>query len=244
MSQTPYTPRDPFSPEPVVGEQRVSGLAIASFVTSLLCCIPGVGAVAAVLGIGAIVSISRSHGRLSGRALAFIAIVLGLLGTMLYIGIAVALSQIGALMRPYYATVTAIEAGDMTGARSQMTSQTAAVTDERITQFREEYRALHGTFQKFPDGVGELVSGYVALGPRMQLVDQAKAIYPGKGVWPMPATFDNGEVLVVLVVEDSASGGPRIANLGIEKDGSSFVWLIDPQGTPRPAPSVGGGGPP
>lgn len=244
MTQTPYTPRDPFAAEQVVGDQRVSGLAIGSFVTSLLCCIPGVGAIAAVLGIGALVSIGRSGGRLTGRALAFMAIVLGLLGTMGYIGLAIVLSQLGAIMQPYYGTLAAIESGDTVAARRQMSGQVAAaITDERLAEFKEEYRQVHGSFQQFPQGFIGLLQGYVSLGARMQLVDEAERVYPGKGVWPMPARFDNGEALVVFVVEDSGGGAPQIINIGVEGSGQPFIWLKDPSG-PAGQPPTPPSGPP
>jgi hypothetical protein len=214
----------------------VSGLAIGSLITSLFCCIPGVGAVAVVLGIGAIVGISRSEGRLGGRALAFIAIVLGILGTMAWIGFGIVLSQVGAIMRPYYATMTAIEAGDYAAARLQMTSPTAALGDEKLGEFRDEYRRIYGSFREFPPGIGGLFGGWFSLGPKMQVVDEAQRLNPGKGVWPFPATFDNGQGLVLFVVQDSGGGAPRIENLGISGQGTGVVWLIDPAAPPAPPP--------
>lgn len=239
MSQAPpFTPRDPFAPEVPAEEPRVSGLAIASFVTSLLCCIPGVGAIAAVLGIGAIVSISHSRGRLSGRTLAFVAVALGVLGTVLWIGVMIGASRMVAWFQPYQATVTAIEAGDWATARGQLTPGAAAIPDERFEAFRDEYRKTYGNFADFPQGLGGLFKGYMAVGPGMQSVNQAQSTYPNRNAVPLPANFANGPGVVIFVMNESqmANARPALENIGIAGQGTGIVWLVDPAATPAPAP--------
>ncbi len=240
MSQNPYTPRDPFGGSaPVLDVQpRVSGLAVASFVTSLLCCIPGLGAVAAVLGIGSLVSISRSQGRLGGRGLAFTAIVLGVLGTVLWLGLLIGASQMVGYFRPYHATMAAIEAGNWAGARAELTPAAAgALTDERLNAWREEYRKTYGNFREFPPGLLGLIKGYMAVGQGMQAVNQAQGLYPNRSPVPLPAKFDNGPGAVIFVMDQSqiGSGGiPRLDNIGIAGKGSGIIWLIDPSAKPSP----------
>ncbi len=241
MSQIPpYTPRDPFAAQaPAVDVQpRVSGLAVASFVVALLCCIPGVGAVAAVLGIGAIVSISRSQGRLGGRALAFVAIVLGVLGTVLWLAILIGASQIVASLQPYRSTVAAIEAGDATGARQHLTGAAAGVTDERLTAFRDEYRQKFGSFREFPQGLGGVFSAWMAVGRGWSDMESVKHVYPRQAAIPLGATFDNGPGLVIFVIDDSARtpGPPPLKNIGVAGQGTGVIWLVDPAAKPQPPP--------
>lgn len=239
MAQTPLAPLDPFAPaEPAQAGQRVSGLAVGAFITSLLCCIPGVGVVAAVLGIGALVSIARSEGRLGGRALAFLAIVLGTLGTMLIVGILVGASWVVGALQPYRATMSAIEAGDVAGARAHLVGTASAVSDARLAAFREEYRRAFGGFRRFPPGLGGCVRGWMAVGPGWSDVDHAQRAYPGGGFVPLGAEFDTGPGLVIFVMDDSgaASGLPGLKNIGIAGRGSGITWLVDPSGTPSPQP--------
>lgn len=61
--------------------KRTSGLAVASLVCSLVCCIPALPAVGALLGLGSFVAIGRNV-MLRGRGLAIAGILLGILITV------------------------------------------------------------------------------------------------------------------------------------------------------------------
>ncbi len=60
-------------------EERTSGLAVASFVTSLICCIPGLGLIGALLG--AIALMVRKPG-VKGKGFAVAGLILGLIFTV------------------------------------------------------------------------------------------------------------------------------------------------------------------
>jgi prepilin-type processing-associated H-X9-DG protein len=68
---------------PVSGEGAFSGLAIMAFVIGCLFIVPGLGPVALVLGIVAIVKISARPDELRGNGLAIAATALGAVGTVL-----------------------------------------------------------------------------------------------------------------------------------------------------------------
>src|SRR5262245_11130022 len=94
MTRNPY--EQPLPGEEMPAEDvraRVSGLAVSSLVFGWLCCIPGSGLIGTILGGAGLVSISKSDGRLSGRTMAFIGIVLGLLGTALWLAVGVGARQ-------------------------------------------------------------------------------------------------------------------------------------------------------
>lgn len=73
MSQFPQDLDAEFQP---TGERQISGLAIGSIICSLICCIPGLPAIGALLGIVSAVTISSNPQR-KGMGLAIAAIVLG-----------------------------------------------------------------------------------------------------------------------------------------------------------------------
>ena len=65
----------------------MSGLAVASVVFGLLCCIPGSGLIGTILGGAGLIRISQSEGRLTGRGMAFFGLVLGLFGTVVWLAL-------------------------------------------------------------------------------------------------------------------------------------------------------------
>ncbi len=73
MSQFPQDLDAEFQP---VGERQMSGLAIGSIVCSLVCCVPGLPAIGALLGIASAVTISSNPQR-KGMGLAIAAIIIG-----------------------------------------------------------------------------------------------------------------------------------------------------------------------
>src|SRR5438128_267310 len=116
MSRTANTGEEPRG-------ARVSALAVSSLVFSLVCCIPGSGLVGTILGGAGLIRIGRSDGRLSGRALAFIGLALGLLTTILWLAFGVGTRQIAARYdtlwaRPAAAALGALQKGDPTALRA------------------------------------------------------------------------------------------------------------------------------
>src|SRR6185295_12076795 len=92
MTRNPYAhPIEDEPGEPV--RARVSDLAVSSLVFGILCCIPGSGLIGVILGGSGLLAIGRSDGRLSGRTLAFIGLLLGVLGSAGWLAIGVGIRQ-------------------------------------------------------------------------------------------------------------------------------------------------------
>jgi hypothetical protein len=85
---------------------RISRNAALSLVAALFCCIPGIGLIAAVLGVVALYRIGGSGGKLGGRTLAAVGLTLGLISTSVWL-------SLGLGMRQAYATYTQSVAAPM-----------------------------------------------------------------------------------------------------------------------------------
>ena len=68
------------------GPERTSALAVLSLILSLACCIPGLGLLGAGLGVGALIGISGSRGRVGGKGLAVAGIIVGILVSVAWVG--------------------------------------------------------------------------------------------------------------------------------------------------------------
>src|SRR5690349_14731093 len=87
MAQNDFDSGDLGDAELALEPQRTSILAILALICALICIIPGMGLLAAILGISAAIGISGSRGRVGGMGLAIAGIVLGLLFSMIWVGI-------------------------------------------------------------------------------------------------------------------------------------------------------------
>jgi hypothetical protein len=88
----PYAlPSEP-PPAAPAGPPRTSGMAVWAMILGLVgivpCCLAIPSLVGVILGIAALVSIGKSGGQLTGRAMAWIGLVVGLLTILLYGGLA------------------------------------------------------------------------------------------------------------------------------------------------------------
>src|SRR5215471_14351758 len=81
----PY-PRHDLMTEDSDRPQRVSALAVSSLVFGVLCCIPGLGLIAVILGAAGLIQTRDPEKRLTGRTLAVVGVILGLLGTVGWVG--------------------------------------------------------------------------------------------------------------------------------------------------------------
>ncbi len=99
----------------IAAPQRTSILAILSLVCSLICLIPGTGVLAAIFGISALVGIRGSRGRVGGTGLAIAGLIVGLLFTMVWIGIVVGMNALmqeftGKLVAPMNQAIISMDA--------------------------------------------------------------------------------------------------------------------------------------
>ncbi len=250
MSQNPYASNADFA---LPQESRTSILAILSLVCSLVCVIPFLGLLGAILGIAAMFGISRSQGMLRGNGMAVTGIVVGLLVTVIWLGIGIGMAQFnGALgkrfIAPVASVVQALEADDFKTARGSFDkSLNSAVTDEQMTAFVASYQAELGHFKSMPQSLMEMFTAYSQVGPAMQNYQG------GKGEIPLPANFDKGPAIVLIELPTNQSQPPpsgtwmpSLTNIGVLTPSGKEIWLQPLRGTPPPpvpvpAPAPGDG---
>jgi hypothetical protein len=190
-----------------------------------------------VLGVSAIISMSRSGGRLTGRGLAVAGIVLGLLGQMLWCGGAIGLTKFFADLAPLGQLMAAIDRGEYATARPDLSAEAAAAGDEQFEAFRTAYRQEAGALKRFPKGLGGVLAAHLRVGPAWGPgMKQAERIYGRRSAIPMAADFDQGTRLVLFVPDKSAGAGSagvrRIRNVGVVAPDGSITWLVDPAAGP------------
>lgn len=238
MTRNPYADPTSFDPEPP--PTRVSGLAVSSLVFGLLCCIPVVGIVAMILGGSAMVAISRSEGRLTGRGLATTGLVLGLLGTIFTGVIGFVTLQSVAQVQSLTGSYTYAEQQDYNAFRNLFTTAAKPqVTDARIAEFHSKVAAAYGKHLGPTRGLGEVLSGYMEVGPQFQRAPQAAA---GQTI-PVPMKFEKGRALAFMHINPrqmNSRNMPALENIMVMDPGGNPIWLLPPQTAPTP-PAAGPG---
>lgn len=244
MTRNPYA--HPIDDEPLIA-QRVSGLSIASLVFGLLCCIPGSGFVGVVLGISGLVAIGRSRGRLSGRGFALAGLLLGLLGTLLWIGGALGLLYQLNQFTVYERVVESAQRGDHAAFRKALSpAASAALTDAQIDDFGRHTADQWGTSRGVPQGVPDWFASYSTV---LDALEHAKIQVPAPDTIPLPLKCDRGLAPAVFNIDPRStgpSGAASVDNIGIVGKDGALIWLRDPSApaTPKsPAPPATGEAP-
>lgn len=207
---------------------RTSKLAVVAIVLSAGLCIPGAGVpgpgvIAAVLGIVALLRIGHSRGMLRGRGIAAIAILLGILQTMIAIGLWIgAASTIERISRTYGPAMTAVESGDTTALTDLLAADyplANLATD--VQRLRDGYTPNRGAFEGMATGLGGVFEGFNTIGWREGRGDP--------GLIRLPGRFGMGYAGVRFELDPAgslmSSGARRIANVGVELPDGSIVWL-------------------
>jgi hypothetical protein len=239
MNNDPFAHGQPpeFLPDESVLPQRTSIMAILSLVFSLICCIPGLGAIGAIFGGVSLVSISRSRGRITGTGLAVTGIVIGLLVSIIWIGSFAALGAgMGAVFSGADDVMSAVENDNPAALRAAL-QPSATVTDAEIDAFRAAYQAEYGGYTGMPTGLLGQIEGWLSHGPAVQTaMNRAQGVFPPpNSPFPLSANFDQGSALLIMVMQGgSQSNAP--SNVGVVAKDGSIIWLIDPTGgTAAPA---------
>ncbi|MBK7403172.1 MAG: DUF4190 domain-containing protein [Phycisphaerales bacterium] len=230
------TPPEPYAESPT----RLSILAVASLVTGILsfigCCIPVVGLIPTGLGVGALIRIQRSRGKISGNGLAIGGLVMGIFSLVLSGGIWIGASMIGSRLGPVYSQALS---DDPAVVRTVLTSSAAAdVTDERIADFHQALAAAHGNVVETPKGIWPLIMAYNRVGRDPKSVTDTLGD-PGGTVLPLPMEFERGWDFVVVIMsptEQLGSSLPGLMNIGFVDDAGKVVWLLEKSGA---APAEG-----
>lgn len=207
--------------ELVLVPQRTSILAIFSLICALICIIPGLGVLATIFGIAAIVGISGSKGRVGGTGLAATGIILGLLFSMVWVGMIygggkVASIFVGGFAQPTADALMALDNDKITEARAGFTTAAnAAITDEELIKFRDAYQADLGVCKGSPTNLVEFIRGYQEAGKAFKNVQGPSRGPSRQDMIPMPINFEKGKAIVIAVFDpkgmDSAKGGPASA---------------------------------
>lgn len=229
MSQTPYDDAG-FGMDEVYAEpERTSIASVLGLICSIVgCCLP-VGILGVVLGLFGVIGSSRSRGRVGGRGLGIVAIILGALNTAIWIGIAVAITggvnQLVTQIAPQFVQFIEDAESDPAAARALLSPQEATnYSDAELLAFNQAVEAEFGATVTLPQSLGEMFEGWVAAAPAFQM-------YQGQQVIPIPATFDNGPVMVVVIQDLGGSPGSSNIPVGdihiLSADGSVIVRLSD-----------------
>lgn len=250
MSQNPFSPQAQFEYEEPV-RRRMSVLAVTSFIFSLVCCIPGTGAIAALLGTAALFRISRSEGRLRGTGLAVAGIIIGLIVTAVMVGIFLAFgAAIRMINADANAFVRAVESKDVPTVQSFLSgSSGATVTDAEVAAFASAIDSKIGKFISPADSLLEYGKWWMGpAGRSMGMLGQSGMQQGPQQMMPHPVKFDK-EIVVLLFEQDPmAMGGGgsnavrgTLRNVGVLfNDGSTVYLLNKPAPAPPMAPSAPG----
>lgn len=229
--------------------ERTSVMAILSLVFGFLgCCVFVTAPIGVLLGILGLFGISRSKGRVGGTGFAIGGVVVSILAMAIWLGIVfgiggamkAGITQFGATTE---GILTDIQKADYDAARARMIPPASEVGDAEIAGFHAAYSADLGEYVGLPNSLGELFSGYAAVGQQIQS-------YNGRpGYVPMPVRFDSGWVLVIYVMDPNGQGGgagqmpPPKMLLVIGADGREYSLPADAgdaQSVNRPGSEVSG----
>jgi hypothetical protein len=254
MSQNPYSSDYMQGGQAVLGERKMSILAVTSLVFGILslpmCCVMGIvmftllpvmgdaalvlgvvpGVLALTLGIAAVVQIRGSMGRRSGMGLAITGIVLGLLSAVLWAAAAIGVNMaIKELARNVDAAVHSIETTDPSKLKLIMTTSAAPrLTDASVAQARAQLKDKAGAVQGLASsGMGEWFKDFFGY-----IQKNAPGRSP-RGGQPFPMAVrmkfekQNGYVVGTVDQNDVSGGGPFV-DLRIELDDGTKIDLLEP----------------
>lgn len=212
------------------GPPRTSGLAVASLVCSLICCIPGLSSIGALLGVFSLINITKSGGRLGGKGLALSGIIIGVLFSVLWVLLAIFYQTASAQYTSFGQVITHIDNNEFDQARGLLSQSTKPfATDEALIDFRHRYQAESGPHTKWPTS---LIDGIVKIFPLMSNQQGSQPSMPYKNTMPVPGEFANGDHLVWFVLNspelDASGARPAILNFAIQRADGDLIWLVDP----------------
>ena len=149
-------------------------------------------------------SIGKSQGRLSGRPLAIVGLVLGLLFSALWIAVALGVSATWASVRQGVTpALTAFENADLSKIKPLMASDLAgAVGDEQLMRFSAEIKQKLGRPEGLPTNLVTVAQFYMSVmsGARLPpaYLAQMSSQPPTALFFPVPVDFTKGQATVLL----------------------------------------------
>lgn len=209
---------------------------------ALPCFIPGVGFIAALLAVFALVGIASSKGRVGGTGLAIAALVLGLISTAFWGAIGYGAWQVtnqfsSFATAPAANLLAAVGKGDHAAARAGVVDYTAALlTDEQLAKVKKELDEKLGAYQSSPKGLIELFGAYGEIAHLMKQPPQNS-----EPEIPIPLRFEKGAALVMIAIdpEKQPKGNKDISkilpirNLKVVTSDGTEIYLVDPKLLPK-----------
>jgi hypothetical protein len=243
MTQNPYAQPPGFDTS-MSAPARTSVAAILSLVCALVCFIPGLSILAIILGIAALMMISSSQGRVTGKGLAISGIFIGVLVTLLWGAAVYGAKQLNQMFgQQFMGNATtffqAVEAKNYSQARTLLNTPTnqQAPSDADFDAFVAAYQAEVGTFKSMPDGLFSLLGSYSKL--------QGFNLQASPGQVPIPTEFSNGIAVVWLELPPGMNPGSTptkssipIVNIGVLSRNGKSIWLIPRPGAPSTSPTA------
>lgn len=221
--------------------QRLSIAAVLSLALALTCFLPMTGALAVVLGTTALFLIGRSQGRLGGRGLAIGGIVIGLIVTGLWIGMAVGVSSVLRSGNAVAASLfAALQRDDLPAARALFhRAADAELLDDDLRGFAASTRTAVGDFVGTPVGLWDAVTTYMGAISRNPVTPADLEQLGGPSQFPVVVRFTRGEGVLFLALQTPAGVDPFAGNL-------TNALLVTESGTrillrsraPHPPPSA------
>lgn len=218
--------------------ERTSILAIVALVLSILCVTSPLGL---VLGIGSVILISTSRGRLGGMGMAITSIVIGALGSLVIIGGLIAVSQVskmfeGFALKPAAQAMRAIQDDDPDAMRQLLDLPVQpGLSDEQVTALKAAYEPVLGDFVEVPESTWQWIKMVAGLGDQLKgYSDSRQRQY--ENVMPVPAEFAKGVALLLVEINPSTipgEAGVKLMNLAVVLPDGTEVWLM-----PRPQPAA------
>ncbi|MCW5754852.1 MAG: DUF4190 domain-containing protein [Phycisphaeraceae bacterium] len=212
---------------PLSVRERTSVMAILSMVFGIIC-VPGFGLVGLILGIGAIVGINSSRGRLGGTGLAVAGIAFSLLACIVWVGMGLGLMQAKKVIeQDLEHLMTSVYAVDLDAARTVLDEPShALLTEDACKTFTAAIDARLGRWTGFPQGFWKFFGGFGALNEankhaeRLGLLTDATA-------WP--AEFERGNALLIVHFTTLTPGKwlkGHVRNIGVITNDGQVDWLL------------------
>lgn len=216
------------------GGRRVSVLAVLSPILSIVCCVPGAPLLGAMFGVGAIVGIRSSRGRVIGTPPAVIGVVLGILLTVLQaavgFGFVSALQAYERLVMPKAEAFSrAMQGADVSAIRPLLsTSAGEAVSDDEIERFARVIKGELGSYIGLPKGLLALAEG-LSTSPAFSGQNQRHLQSLPPNALPVPVDFSKGQAVMMVFFDDNPfnTGKAAVTDLLLLLPGGAATPLRD-----------------
>lgn len=224
----------------------MSVLAILSLVFSVICCLPGLSSIGSVLGVFALIGIAKSGGRVRGTGLAIAGIIIGLLVSIGWIGLAIGTNRGVAIFAQRDAIIQDIIARDAAAVRGALNPDSAAAFDEQtLGPFSDRLTEQGKEFQGIPESISGMLSSVAGIVENEAQLSQAITVIDslyGENAQPVPVEFADGIGIMLFITSDSLSRQqrnvydinmplPQLENLAIITPEGELYWLVEIEST-------------